>query len=78
MWYQRFDTYLLGLGLPSRKVNLHVYLRKTTYQFICVVLYFNEALLTRNNKEIIKYVQDPLYSNFNLKYIGATKEKEWA
>ena len=75
MWYQRFDTYLLGLGLPGRKVNLHVYLKKTTYQFIYVVLYLNDILLTRNNKEIIKYVQDPLSSNFDMKYLGATKKR---
>ena len=34
-------------------------------------------LLTRNNKETIKYVPDPLYSNFYMKYLGAAK-KEWA
>ena len=77
MWYKRFDTYILGLRFSSRKVNLHVYFNKTSYQFIYVVLYVNDMLLTRNNKETIKYVQDPLYSNFYMKYLGATK-KEWA
>ena len=55
-----------------------MYFKKTAYQFIYVVLYFNDMLLPRNNKEIIKYVQDPLSSNFNMKYIGGTKKKEWA
>ena len=77
MWYKRFDTYTLGLGFSSRKVNLHLYFNKTSYQFIYVVLYVNDMLLTRNNKETIKYVQDPLYSNFYMKYLGAAK-KEWA
>ena len=54
-----------------------MYFKKTAYQFMYVVLYFNEALLTRNSKEIIKYVQDPLSSNFNMKYLGAIKNKEW-
>ena len=44
---------------------------------LCVVLYFNDMLLTRNNKEIIKYFQDPLSSNFDMKYLGATEKKEW-
>ena len=43
---------------------------------LCVVLYFNDMLLTRNNKEIFKYVQDPLSSNFDMKYLGAAKKKE--
>ena len=54
-----------------------MYFNKTSYQFIYVVLYVNDMLLTRNNKETIKYVQDPLYSNFYMKYLGAAK-KEWA
>ena len=52
-----------------------MYFKKTAYQFIYVVLYFNDMLLTRNNKEIIKYVQDPLSSNFDMKYFGAKKER---
>jgi hypothetical protein len=39
MWYQKFDTYILGLGFTRRKVDHYVYFKLAGDHFIYVVLY---------------------------------------
>ena len=39
MWYQRFDTYILGLGFTRRKTNHCVYFKLVGEHLIYLVLY---------------------------------------
>jgi hypothetical protein len=71
MWYQKFDTYILGLGFSRRKVDHCVYFKLVGDHFIYVVLYVDDMLLIGNNKEIIKEVKTQLSSKFDMKDLGA-------
>jgi hypothetical protein len=53
MWYQKFDTYMLGLGFTRRKEDHCVYFKLIGDHLIYLVLYVDEMLLIGNNKEII-------------------------
>jgi hypothetical protein len=72
MWYQKFDTYMLGLGFIKRKEDHYVYLKLIGDHLIYLVLYVDDMLLIGNNKEIIQNVKTQLSSKFDMKDIGAS------
>ena len=72
MWYQKFDTYILGLGFLRSKVDHYVYCKQVSNHFIYVVLYVDEMFLVRNNIHLINEVKLQLSSKFNIKDLGAT------
>jgi len=54
MWYQKFDTYILGLGFLIGKVDHYVYCKQVGENFVYVVLYVDDMLLVGKNMEVIK------------------------
>jgi hypothetical protein len=64
MWYQKFDTYMIGHGFTRRKEDHCVYLKLIGDQLIYLVLYVDDMLLIGNNKEIIQDVKTQLSSKF--------------
>ena len=71
MWYQKFDTYILGLGFTRSKVDHCVYFKLVGDDFIYVVLYVDDMFSIGNN-EIMKEVKTQLSSKFDMKDLGAT------
>jgi hypothetical protein len=70
MWYQKFDTYILGLGFVRSRV-ITVYIpSKFGNHFIYVVLYVDDMLLVGNNMDVIKEVKSQLSSKFDMKDLG--------
>jgi hypothetical protein len=57
MWYQKFDTYMMGLGFTRNKENHFVYFKLIGDHLIYLVLYVDDMLLIGNNKEIIQDVK---------------------
>jgi len=70
MWYQKFDTYILGLGFVRRRVDHCVYSKQVCNQLIYVVLYVDDMLLVGNNMDVIKKVKSQLSSKFDMKDLG--------
>jgi hypothetical protein len=70
MLYQKFDTYMLGLGFIRRKEDHCVYFKLIGDHIIYLVLYVDDMLLIGNNKEIIQNVKTQLSSKFDMKDIG--------
>jgi hypothetical protein len=70
MWYQKFDTYIIGLGFVRREVDHCVYSKKVGNHFIYVVLYVDDMLLVGNNIDVIKEVKSQLSSKFDMKDLG--------
>jgi hypothetical protein len=70
MWYQIFDTYVLGLVFTRTKVYDCVYLKVIDDHLIYLVLYVDDMLLIGNDKEIIQDVKTQLSSKFDMKDIG--------
>jgi hypothetical protein len=71
MWYQKFDTYMMGLGFTRSKEDHCVYFKLIGDHLIYLVLYVDDMLLTGNNKEIIQDVKTQLSSKFDMRDHGA-------
>ena len=61
MWYQKFDTYIQGLGFVRSNVDHSVYYKQVG----------NDMLLVGNNMDAIKEVKMQLSSKFDMKDLGA-------
>ena len=57
MWYQKFDTYIQGLGFVRSNVDHYVYYKQVGNNFIYVVLYVDDMLLVGNNMDVFKEVK---------------------
>jgi len=71
MWYQKFDTFIRGLGFTRRKSDHCVYFKLIGDRVIYLVLYVNDISLVGNDKEIIQDLKTHLSSKFNMKDLGA-------
>jgi hypothetical protein len=71
MWYQKFHTYMLGLGFIRNKEDHCVYFKLIGDHLIYLVLYMDDMLLIGKNKEIIQDVKNQLSSKFYMKDLGA-------
>jgi hypothetical protein len=70
MWYQKFYTYILGLGFVRSRADHCVYSKQVGNHFIYVVLYVDDMLLVGNNVDVIKEVKSQLSSKFDMKDLG--------
>src|ERR1700722_8602124 len=77
MWYQKFDTYILGLGFVRSRSDHYVYSKQVGNHFIYVVLYVDDMLLVGNNMDVIKEVKSQLSYKFDMKDVSATNFWEW-
>ena len=50
MWYQKFDTYIRGLGFTRSKEDHCVYFKLIGERVIYLVLYVDDMLLIGNDK----------------------------
>ena len=50
MWYQKFDTFIWGLGFTRSKANHCVYFKLIGDRVIYLVLYVDDILLVGNDK----------------------------
>ena len=53
MWYEKFYTYVLGIGFARRREDHCVYFKLIGDHVIYIVLYEDDMLLIGNDKEII-------------------------
>ena len=72
MWYQKLDTYIIGLGFVRNKANSCVYTKQVGEHYINIVLYVDDMLLIENNMNAIKEVKWQLSSKFDMKDLNAT------
>jgi len=70
MWYQKFDTYIWGLGFTKIKANHCVYFELIGDYVIYLVMYVDDMLLIGNVIEIIQDLKTQLCSKFDMKHIG--------
>ena len=62
MWYQKFDTYIRGLGFTRSKEDHCVYFKLIGDCVIYLVLYVDDMFLIGNDKEIIQYLKTQMFS----------------
>ena len=66
MWYQKFDTYIRGLGFTRSKEDHCVYFKLIGDRVIYLFLYVDDMLLIGNDKEIIQDLKTQLFSKFDM------------
>ena len=71
MWYQKFDTFIRGLGFSRSKVGDCLYFKLIGDRVIYLVLYVDDMLLVGNDKKIIQDLKTQLSSKFDMKDLGA-------
>eukprot|EP00253_Pinus_taeda_P023270 PITA_23270 len=71
MWYQKFDTFIRGLGFTRSKTDHCVYFKLIGDHVIYLVLYVDDMLLVGNDNEIIQDLKTQLSSKFDMKDLGA-------
>ena len=62
---------MLGLWFISIKVDHYIYFEQVRDHFVILLLYVDDIMLIRNNKEMIKGVKSQLSSQFEMKDLGA-------
>eukprot|EP00253_Pinus_taeda_P017592 PITA_17592 len=70
MWYQKFDTFIRGLGFTRSKADHCVYFKLIGDRVMYLVLYVDDMLLVGNDKEIIQDLKTQLSSKFDMKDLG--------
>jgi hypothetical protein len=70
IWYQKFDTYMLGLDFTRSKSDHYVYFKLIGDHIIYLVLYVDSMLLIGNDNENIHDVKTKFSSKFDMKDLG--------
>lgn len=70
MWYQKFDTFIRGLGFTRSKADHCVYFKLIGDHVIYLVLYVDDMLLVGNDKEVIHDLKTQFSSKFDMKDLG--------
>eukprot|EP01018_Ginkgo_biloba_P011549 Gb_34233 [translate_table: standard] len=71
IWYQNFDTHILGFGFIHSKKDHCIYFKQVRDHFVILLLYVYDIFLIGNNKKMIKGVKSQLSSQFQMKHLGA-------
>lgn len=70
IWYQNFDTYILGPNFTRSKVKDSLYFKLVNNHLIYLVLYVEDILLFINDKEIIQEMKMEFSFKFGMKDIN--------
>ena len=69
-WYKKFDSVISSFGFTENLVDECVYLKTSGNQFIFLVLYVDDILLTSSNLKLLKETKAFLSKNFDMKDLG--------
>ncbi|KAK8926133.1 hypothetical protein KSP39_PZI018401 [Platanthera zijinensis] len=70
MWYQKFDTYMLELGLERSNSDHCVYFQRKGEHFTILTLYVDDMLLVGNSVKMIQQLKKLLSAKFEMKDLG--------
>ena len=72
MWYQKFDSYMEGLGFKRSRDDHCVYIKQVENHFIYVAFHVNDMFLVGKSMDLIKEVESHLTFEFDIKNHSAT------
>ena len=72
LWYNRLSDYLLNKGYVDNLICPCVFIKKTTFGFVIIVVYVDDLNIIGTNKQI---VETTIYLNeeFEMKDVGKIK-----
>lgn len=68
-WYERIDTYLLGLGFSKNDADPNLYYKRNRDDMLILILYVDDLLITRSD-QLIKQCKNYLSKEFDMKDLG--------
>jgi hypothetical protein len=69
-WYSNMDSYLLSQNFVGCKSDLNVYILKTTYSLLLLVLYVDDLFITNCSTSMIVAVKRILHDRFLMTDMG--------
>jgi hypothetical protein len=69
-WYFKFDKVIKKFGFVKNQVDNCVYIKIKESMFIILVLYVDDILLARSDKNLLHEIKRFLSSNFDMKELG--------
>ncbi|GKD50875.1 putative RNA-directed DNA polymerase [Tanacetum coccineum] len=72
-WYQKFTTALLNLGFRQCKADYSLFIFKQENSFVAVLLYVDDVIMVRNDKDKIYSTKNDLNKRFSIKDLGILK-----
>jgi hypothetical protein len=73
MWYQNFDSFMLGLGFLGSKLDHCVYYKQNGGHLLVITLYVDDMLYFSNSKDVIYDLKSHLSTQFDMKELGVAK-----
>lgn len=68
-WYERIDSYLMGLGFSKNDADSNLYFKVINGEALILILYVDDLLITGEDHLIIK-CKEELASEFEMKDLG--------
>ena len=73
-WYKKFDSFMVSINFSCSNYDSCVYFKKlSSGEFIYLLLYVDDMLITASNMEEIVRLKEQLGSTFEMKDLGAAK-----
>ena len=69
-WYEKIDTYFLKNGFAWCIYNPNLYVKNFGDDFLIVVLYVDDLILTDNQLSFIQELKNNLNHQFEMTYLG--------
>jgi hypothetical protein len=73
MWYQKFNSFVVGLGFLRSKSDHCVYYKHDGGYSIVITLYVDDILFFGNSKDVIHDLKSHLSAQFDMKDLGDAK-----
>ena len=72
-WTDRMSRFLQSIGFEISKAYHSLYVKKTSCGLIVIVIYVDDLIITRSNKDEIADVKKVLGAEFDMKDLGELK-----
>lgn len=69
-WYERFERVMQKLGVRADPAEPCLYIWREKEEFVLLILYVDDILITGTNSEMIGRIQNTLKENFVIKDLG--------
>ena len=73
-WYKKFDSFMMSHEYTKTNADHCVYVKTIRYKFIILLLYVDDMLIVRQDKEMIGDLKKELSKSFDMKNLGPAKK----
>jgi hypothetical protein len=70
-WFIKLTTFLQKLGFVQSYADTSIFTYKKDHNFLCLLVYVDDIILTGNNLSLIQHIKDQLHQEFSIKDLGS-------